>query len=156
MRIEVATPADASEISELIVALSEPFYTSPSRIGAEPFLASVSPEAERGYLSAENFSYYVARSEGKLAGVVALRDSSHLFHLFVAKPFQGTRLASQLWSAVKSQAQQAGNAGSFTVNSSLNAIPVYERFGFVRRGEVQQMHGISFQPMQLVAGQNGV
>jgi GNAT superfamily N-acetyltransferase len=156
MRIEVATTADAGEISELIVELSEPFYTSPSHAGAEPFLASVSAEAEHGYLSAENFLYYVARSEGKLAGVIALRDNSHLFHLFVAKRFQGNHLASQLWKAIKSKAQQAGNAGFFTVNSSLNAIPIYERFGFVRRGEVQQMHGIAFQPMQLVAGQDGV
>lgn len=156
MRIEVATPADAKEISELIIELSEPFYTSPSRAGAEPFLASVSPEAEHGYLSAANFSFFVARLEEKIVGVVALRDNSHLFHLFVTKSFQGNRLASKLWSVIKSKAQQGGNAGSFTVNSSLNAIPVYERFGFVRQGEVQHMHGLAFQPMRLVVGQNGV
>ena len=114
-------------------------------------MASVSPEAERSYLSASNFSFHVARSESGLAGVIALRDNSHLFHLFVAKAFQGQRLASQLWSVVKSEALQAGNPGEFTVNSSLNAVPVYERFGFVRHGEIQRVHGISFQPMQLLA-----
>jgi GNAT superfamily N-acetyltransferase len=155
MRIEAASVADAEEISALIVELSEPFYTSPSREGAEPFLASVTTEAVRGYLSADNFSYYVAWSNSKIAGVIALRDSSHLFHLFVAKPFQGKRLASQLWSIVKSEASQAGNPGEFTVNSSLNAMPVYEKFGFVRQGEVQSMHGICFQPMRLRSGQNG-
>jgi GNAT superfamily N-acetyltransferase len=155
MKVGAASLSDAEEISTLIVELSEPFYLSPFRLGAEPFLASVSPEAERSYLMASNLSYYVAKANGKLAGVVALRDNAHLFHLFVAKAFQGKRLASQLWKVVKTEALQAGNPGVFTVNSSLNAVPVYEKFGFVRHGEVQHMHGISFQPMQLRSGQNG-
>ncbi|WP_263769332.1 GNAT family N-acetyltransferase [Propionivibrio soli] len=155
MRIETASVSDAEEISALIVELSEPFYLSPSREGAEPFLASISAEAERGYLTAGNFSYYVAKSNNRLAGFVALRDNSHLFHLFVAKAFQGKRLASELWSVAKAEARQRGNPGDFTVNSSLNAVPVYEKFGFVRQGNVQHMHGISFQPMRLRSGQNG-
>ena len=149
MKIQAASLADAEEISALIIELSEPFYVSPSRTGAEPFLASVSAEAQRSYLSASNFSYYVARSQGRIAGVIALRDNSHLFHLFVAKSCQGMRLSSQLWSLVKSKARQAGNPGEFTVNSSLNAVAVYEKFGFVPRGETQKMHGIAFQPMHL-------
>ncbi|WOB06857.1 GNAT family N-acetyltransferase [Piscinibacter gummiphilus] len=155
MRVEAANASDAEAISALIVELSEPFFLSPSRGGAERFLASISVEAVRGYLSSANFSYYVARSESRLAGFVALRDNSHLFHLFVATAFQGNRLASQLWATAKTDAVQAGNPGEFTVNSSLNAVPVYERFGFVREGEVQRMHGISFQPMRLRSGQNG-
>jgi GNAT superfamily N-acetyltransferase len=149
VKVETASPADAEEISALIIELSQPFYVSPSRTGAEPFIASISPEAERSYISADNFSFYVARSKSQLAGVVALRDNSHLFHLFVARAFQGNRLARQLWNIVKSEALQAGNHGSFTVNSSLNAIPIYEKFGFICQGEIQRMHGISFQRMQL-------
>ncbi|WOB06948.1 GNAT family N-acetyltransferase [Piscinibacter gummiphilus] len=155
MRVEAADVSDAEAISALIVELSEPFFLSPSREGAEPFLASISVEAVRRYLSAANFSYYVARSEGRLAGFVALRDNAHLFHLFVAKAFQGRQLASQLWAIAQTEALQAGNPGEFTVNSSLTAVPVYERFGFAREGEVKSVHGISFQPMRLRSGQNG-
>lgn len=155
MKVEIASPANAEEISALIVELSEPFYLSPSRVGAESFLASVSPEAERSYLSAANFSYYVAKSGAKLVGVVAIRDNAHLFHLFVAKAFQGKGLARHLWGIAKQEALQAGNPGEFTVSSSLNAMPVYEKFGFVCQGGVQHAHGISFQPMQLRSGQNG-
>ncbi|MBX3628150.1 MAG: GNAT family N-acetyltransferase [Rhizobacter sp.] len=155
MKVVAATVSDAEEISKLIIELSEPFFLSPSREGAEPFLASVSKEAERGYLSASNFSYFVAKGNEKLLGFIALRDNSHLFHLFVAKEFQGKGLATQLWSTAKAKALGAGNPGEFTVNSSLNAVPVYERFGFVRQGEVQRMHGIAFQPMGLRSGQNG-
>ncbi|MDG4555606.1 MAG: GNAT family N-acetyltransferase [Candidatus Competibacter sp.] len=149
MNIRAATIADAEAISALIMDLSDPFYTSPTREGAEPFLASVSTEAQRGYIAAGNFSYHVAESDGGLVAVVALRDNSHLFHLFVAKPLQGTGLARRLWNIVKNNAMAAGNRGQFTVNSSLNAVPIYEKFGFVRKGEVQYIHGISCQPMQL-------
>jgi len=155
VNIRRAAPRDAEVISSLIVELSVPFYTSPTRAGAEPFLASISADAERSCLSAGNFSYHVAESDGRLAGVVALRDNAHLFHLFVARPYQGLRLASRLWGIVKSEALAAGNPGEFTVNSSLNAVPVYERFGFVRSGEVRCMHGIVFQPMQLRESRSG-
>jgi hypothetical protein len=47
---------------------------------------------------------------------------------------------------------RAGNPGQFTVNASLNAVPVYEKFGFVQQGEAQRMHGICFQPMRLSLG----
>jgi GNAT superfamily N-acetyltransferase len=149
MKIRSATIADAEEISALIVELSAPFYTSATRAGAEPFLASIGADAQCRNLSAPNFSNYVSESSGQLAGVVTLRDNSHLFHLFIAAPFQRAGLATQLWDIVKAEALAAGNPGQFTVNSSLNAVPVYERFGFVRKGDVQYMHGISFQPMHL-------
>lgn len=149
IQIQPATPDDAQEISDLILALSDPFYTSPTREGAEPFLAAISEAAQRKRLAEPNFSYYVARSGPELAGVVTLRDNDHLFHLFVAPPFQGQRLASRLWELVKSEAIRLGNPGNFTVNASLNAVPVYQRFGFVCVGEVLRAHGIACQPMRL-------
>jgi len=38
---------------------------------------------------------------------------------------------------------------AFTVNASLNAVPVYEAFGFVPSGSVTTAHGISFIPRWL-------
>ena len=149
MHIRPATLKDADEISALIVALSDPFYLHPSRAGAELFLASVSSESIRSYVSAANFSYQVAVTESMIAGIVAVRDNSHLFHLFVANSFQRQGLGHRLWSTAKAHALSAGSAGTFTVNSSLNAVPVYETFGFLRSGEIQRVHGVSFQPMSL-------
>jgi GNAT superfamily N-acetyltransferase len=154
MKIERATIDDAPRISALIHELSKPFLVSPSGEGAEPFFAAISESAIQGYVSASNFEYFVAESQSLLAGVVALRDNSHLFHLFVAEPFQGHGLGSKLWHMVKARAIQSGNPGRFTVNSSLNALPVYERFGFVASGAVVQTHGVKFQPMQLSQAHN--
>jgi amino-acid N-acetyltransferase len=43
----------------------------------------------------------------------------------------------------------AGPPARFTVNASLYAVPVYERFGFEATGAVEHMHGVSFLPMVL-------
>ena len=84
MHIRPATPDDAEAISALVLALSEPFYTHADRAGSERFVASVSPAAERQYIEAENFRFRVAVHDERLLGVIALRDGTHLFHLFVA------------------------------------------------------------------------
>ena len=95
------------------------------------------------------------RVGNELVGVVALRDNSHLYHLFVAQAHQGKGLGRSLWQSVKQAAFRAGNAGRFTVNSSLNAIPAYERFGFIPSGPKVEKHGVAFVPMQLVAAEDG-
>ncbi|MFY0665521.1 MAG: GNAT family N-acetyltransferase [Natronospirillum sp.] len=53
-----------------------------------------------------------------------------------------------LWAA----AIQGFSASIFTVRSSLFAVPVYERFGFVASGPVGTKDGISFQPMESQRG----
>jgi hypothetical protein len=42
---------------------------------------------------------------------------------------------------------RTSNSSFFTVNSSLFAVPVYLRFGFVRAGEQQTRNGVTVQPM---------
>jgi GNAT superfamily N-acetyltransferase len=155
MRIEHAAIADAPRISALIRELSKPFLLSPSGEGAQPFLAAISESAIQAYVTASNFEYFVAEAQHQLVGVVAMRDNSHLFHFFVSEAFQGKGIGSKLWQMVMDKAIQSGNPGMFTVNSSLNAVPVYEKFGFVASGPVVQNHGIAFQPMQLCRGDNG-
>lgn len=135
---------DAPAISALILSLSRPFFASPTRDGAEPFLASVSASAEAGYLADARFVFWVARQGEALAGLVALRDTSHLFHLFVAPTFQRQGLARRLWLHAL---QHLPAVQRHTVNASLNAVPVYERFGFRATGAVQHQHGIAFVPM---------
>jgi ribosomal protein S18 acetylase RimI-like enzyme len=149
VQIRPATPADAAAISALILSVSRFFTLHPEGQGAEEFLATLAPEAIRGYLESANFRYMVAEEDGALVGVVAIRDNGHLFHLFVAHAFHGRGLARQLWTAAMTAALQAGNPGEFTVNSSRYAVPVYERFGFVPAGPRVEQHGIAFVPMKL-------
>lgn len=149
MHIRPATPADAAAISALIMSVAPAFTVRPDGEGAEEFFAKISPEAIAGYLASPEYAYRVAEEDGALAGVVAIRGNSHLYHLFVSPHFQRRGLARQLWDAAMEAALRAGNPGAFTVNSSLYALSVYERFGFTPTGPRQEMQGIAWVPMKL-------
>lgn len=150
MRIRPATPADAGAISALIHGVSAYFTLHPDGEGADEFFATITPEAIAGYLASPAYAYRVAEDDGALAGVVAIRDNTHLYHLFVAAAHHGRGLARELWTEAMQAALEAGNPGEFTVNSSVYAQPVYERFGFRPTGPRVEEKGIAFIPMKLV------
>jgi GNAT superfamily N-acetyltransferase len=152
MHIRPATPGDAGRISALILGVSHTFTLHPDGRGAEEFLTRISPEGIAGYLASPAYAYLVAEEEGALAGVVGIRDHSHLFHLFVHPAFQRRGLSRGLWNAAMAAALRGGNPGEFTVNSSPYAIPVYQRFGFEATGPRVEQDGIAFTPMKLVVG----
>ena len=149
MHIRPATTQDAEAISALISASAHHFLLDPSGRGAERFLASVTPQAILGYITSSNFHYLIAEDGPNLAGAVALRNGRHLFHLFVAPTHQRQGLARALWEAAKQGA--AKDLKVFTVNSSPNAVAVYERFGFSATGPRTEMNGIAFVPMEAAA-----
>ncbi|MBB2483903.1 GNAT family N-acetyltransferase [Mitsuaria sp. WAJ17] len=140
---------DATAISALIAQLAPAFFLSPDGAGTEPFRTSVSETAEAGYLADPRYRFWLLEAQdGALAGFIASRDKGHLFHLFVAPAWQGQGLSRRLWQAMQEGAAAAGHRGPFTVNASLPAMAVYEHFGFVAEGPVQQVHGLAFQPMR--------
>lgn len=142
-------PADADAIARLIAAFQPELTDDPTGRGAERYLASVSAEAERAYLASERYAYYVAEEADALLGFVAIRDGSHLFHLFVARAHQRRGIARTLWHHARAMNANQAAIAAYTVNSSIVAIPVYRAFGFVPSGPRQQAHGIMFQPMTL-------
>ena len=153
MKIRPATTDDARAISALISSVAHYFTLHPQGEGAEDFLKTIRPSSIAGYITAENFMYFAGFVADELAGVVAIRDKKHLFHLFVAPKFQRQGIAGRLWAFAKDSAIRAGNTQDFTVNSTLYAVPFYERLGFKARGPKVETHGIAFVPMKL-AGSN--
>jgi GNAT superfamily N-acetyltransferase len=155
MHIRRATPDNAGPVSALIQALSGPLLASPDGYCAEPFRASISATGIAGTIVNARFRFWIADTGAGLAGVVALRDCNHIYHLFVAQAFQGTGLARRLWSTAQAAALQAGNPGNFTVNASVSAVPVYQHFGFVTTGPEVRSHGAVFVPMRKLAMAGG-
>lgn len=88
-------------------------------------------------------------SGSQLAGLIALRNRSHLFHLFVARSFQGQGLSRQLWSYALKACLTEENTTTFTVNSSIYAQGVYEKMGFKVPGKAIETKGIVFIPLIL-------
>lgn len=150
LKIRNAMPPDAELISTLITSLTYLFHASPGGEGAEKFNEAITPQALALYMARPDINYLLGEEEGTLCGAIALREHQHLHHLFVVPAFQGRGIGRQLWVAARDAAMAAGNPGEFTVNASLNAVPVYQRFGFTSTGELQQKNGLIFQPMNLV------
>jgi len=149
--IQRATPTDAPAISRLIGNLSRYFTLDSQGKGAEAFLQTISPAGIQQLIEAPNMVYCKATLAEQLAGVVAMRDNAHLFHLFVAPAFQGKGLSRMLWEHVRDEALARGNTGQFTVNSTLHATAVYARFCFKATGPRMETKGIAFVPMRLGA-----
>lgn len=148
MEFRKGSPTDAEAIADLIASFQSELTDDPSGEGAEEFLGSVSLRAEREYLASERYRYLLAYSDSQLTGFIAIRDGYHLFHLFVERSHQRQGVARQLWERALRELCSAGTDGSYTVNSSLSAVPVYQAFGFVPAGSIQSKHGISFLPMR--------
>ena len=149
LTIRRGKPDDASAISALILSLQPYLTIEPDGSGAEEFLVSLSPDIIRRNLQADNYHYQLAFDGDALAGVVAVRDNSHLFSLYVATEWHGRGIGKRLWEAARDGALARGNPGSFTVNSSTFAENMYRHLGFKATGPVAEMHGIRFIPMRL-------
>ena len=65
-------------------------------------------------------------------------------HLFVRADSHGRGLARALWEHAKSRSDST----TFVVNSSLPAVAVYQRFGFVVKDGPQAASGLTFVPME--------
>lgn len=151
MKLRAGSPLDAGAVAGLIASFQRELTDDPSGAGAEHYLASVSVESEREYLASARYHYLLAISGSELVGFIAIRDGSHIFHLFVERSHQRRGVARSLWERALRELCTPNAEGAFTVNSSLTAVPVYEAFAFVPAATVQKVHGISFVPMRRLA-----
>lgn len=147
--IRKATGADAGQISGLLRSLSHTFTTYADGRGAEAFFAMLTEPAISGVLANNDAEYWVAESKSAVVAVAGLRGNERISHLFIDPKYQGLGLARKLWEILRDQALRAGNPGVFTVNSSLVAVPVYQRLGFVVAGAKVEKDGGAYVPMRL-------
>jgi ribosomal protein S18 acetylase RimI-like enzyme len=147
--IRPAVPEDVPMIAALLEQLARRYITVEFTPSAEAKFLKSNDVASISAFIANGFRYWVAERGGALIGFVGVRDHSHLYHLFVAESEQRRGVARDLWQTAKRACRVAGNPGRFTVNSSNNAVGVYESFGFARVGEPQNSDGVLFNPMVL-------
>ena len=148
MTIRPARLADAEAISALVTYLAAKYIANefPDE-GSQALLRSMTPDAIRGSI-AKGFCYHVAEESDDIVGVVATRNNSHLYNLFVAEASQGQGLARKLWQVARRACLEAGNPGEFTVRSSRFAVGFYEKLGFEREKEVIH-NGVAAVTMRL-------
>ena len=146
----IATPAEAPALAQLVNGLSH-YYLDDPKAQLPDWLSDTLTEASfTARLAEPNYINLVCKFKDEVSGAeviqgyMSIKDQSHIYHLFVAEAFQGKGIAKQLWNHARALTQSK----SFTVRSSLFAVPVYKQLGFVEAGEVGCKDGVSFQPMK--------
>jgi GNAT superfamily N-acetyltransferase len=86
----------------------------------------------------------VAEHEGRIAGMIDVRDASHVCLFFVESTDRSQGIGRALLLAA---IERRPAASIITVNSSPWAVPVYERLGFVASGPEIGRNGIRAVPM---------
>ena len=95
------------------------------------------------------YLFLVAHRDEKIVGMIAVRDSSHIFGLFVSPKYQGQNIASKLWCEAIKTTKNKNKDNVYTVNASEYALPVYTKWGFQIADVKQKRNGIEFIPLKL-------
>jgi ribosomal protein S18 acetylase RimI-like enzyme len=148
--IRRGTVRDAERISTLIITLAEEFIVNEfTTAGRLHFLADHSPAKVEQRLQGD-FRFYLAEDVHELVVVGAIRSNTHLYYLFVAKPYQRRGLVRHLWSQMKAESLALGQPDKFTVNASNYAVHAYEKLGFRRSQPPKEQNGVIYNPMEFV------
>ncbi|HZM33786.1 MAG TPA: GNAT family N-acetyltransferase [Burkholderiales bacterium] len=138
---------DIESVASLLEALATQYILHEFESSAKDQFLSRNNAQSIAKLVAQGFRYHVAELNGHIVGFVGVRDNRHLYHLFVANGYQRQGLGRRLWNIARAACLEAGSQGGFTVNSSNNAVPIYQRLGFVRAGPARNMEGVLYNPM---------
>lgn len=142
-KIRPAHIDDVPAISTLcMAAFNEAVAPSLSAAGIATFGSVAAADAFAARLQGDNH-ILVAEQDARVVGVVELKEGRHLAMLFVDPACQGRGIGHALFEAVLLRVREP----VLTVRASLNAVPVYERYGFVRDGEVGEFNGLVYQQM---------
>ncbi|AWH53658.1 GNAT family N-acetyltransferase [Stenotrophomonas sp. ESTM1D_MKCIP4_1] len=146
-RIRPARPDDVPAISAVcIAAFRHAVAPSLSAQGVATFMQVAGSGAFAERLLGDN-CILVAEQDEDIVGVVELKEGRHLAMLFVAPAWQGKGIGHALLQAVLPQLRTP----AMSVRASLNAVPTYQRYGFVIDGEVGEFNGLAYQPLTLAA-----
>ena len=148
MKIRLAEKSEAEAVSRFVSELTATHIgpTLPVE-GLEHLLRGMDVESTMARMT-DGFVYWVALEGGAIVGVAAVKLPSHIYHLFVRSDRQRSGIGRRLMNEALSFISDRCGRATVTVNSSLNAVDAYRRFGFRDAGnEVFDVSGVRFQPM---------
>ncbi len=156
VRVREATIVDAERISKLICrSVREHIAPTLSDRGAAHLLSRMDVVSVEGYFQ-DGYVFFVAEEADQLVSVSAIRPPAHLFYLFVDSSCCGRGVGKRMWHHARDRILADQPTAVITVNSSLNATSVYEHFGFVKQGPVEEDHEVTFQPMRWTTAASAV
>ncbi|SBT16037.1 putative N-acetyltransferase YafP [Marinomonas gallaica] len=87
----------------------------------------------------------VALIKDEIVGVAELREGHHVSMLFVRPDHQRHGIGTQLLDALLLLARSP----KITVSASLSSIAAYHKYGFIECGDINEIAGLVYQPMDI-------
>ncbi|WP_415901161.1 GNAT family N-acetyltransferase [Neptuniibacter sp. QD29_5] len=130
-------------------AFSDSVAGSLSDEGISTFAAIASADAFAKRMKADNRMLVAEDNNGEILGVVELKEGRHIAMLFVTPSQQKGGIGRKLLIAVLKYAR----AEIVTVSASLPSVPAYQKYGFKLKGDVGELSGLVYQPMEISVNQ---
>lgn len=142
--------SDLNEASQLVWRVFKEFV-APKYLdeGIDFFRKFIEVEHLTSNVNSGNMEFYGCLLNGKIIGVIALKNPNHISLFFVDKEFHGQGIAKHLFQLVKDKVDKSCESEKFiTVNSSPYAVEMYKRLGFKALEEEQIKNGIRSTPLR--------
>jgi N-acetylglutamate synthase-like GNAT family acetyltransferase len=122
-----------------------------SEKGIERFVSKISSRKLRELREGEHSFVIVARDEGKLIGMLALRGENHVSLIFIDSNYQGRGVGRKLVEkAIAICTGRNPEISTITVCSSPNSGKFYEEIGFRATDQELADNGLRYTPMRKV------
>jgi len=92
----------------------------------------------------KNISFYGAISNGKIVGVLGMRENNHIGYFYVDKNYHRRGIGRSLFERM----MRDYDIKEFTVNAAPYGVPVYTRLGFLPTDTQKNINGVIFTPMR--------
>lgn len=152
--IEPARLGDASAATEIwrrsVVEICGPAYGNDSAV-IEPWIENRTIQNTERLFSLPDRFCWVARSDGRLAGVGCLKSDGEILACYLAPEFVGQGIGVMLFQALEDKARELG-LNAMTLCSSRNARRFYERRGFRSSSESSVLFWDAVEAFPMIKG----
>ena len=134
-------------IEEVFAEHIDPLYPTEGRLA---FRKYIHPSAIR-HRRSPDYIRLVAESsdtDRRLIGVIEIKEYRHISLFFVETKYQRKGIGRRLLEAACAECRRKKRTAAITVSSSPNAIPAYQKLGFMATGVETVTNGIRFIPMK--------
>ena len=154
MSVRKARLSDASRISVLVnksAALVRDDLDDQGKILVDS--ANTTAEFSKRLINPD-YSIFCYEVEQDLLGMISMFQFEKIDQLFVEPVFFKRGIAGYLWERAYNECKLENENAYYWVRSSSMAVPVYQKFGFVKIGLTQTTNGISHQFLELKANKS--
>jgi predicted N-acetyltransferase YhbS len=136
IQIESAHPADADEIRVLVARTITHSVTQDAELLADT-IANVGHNIDLWLAEPQRCLHLKACEQGRIVGVVLVKDHWNLCSLFVAPESQGSGIGRALVESASAACAGRSPRSARLLNAATGAVGFYERMGFIARETTQ-------------------